>query len=64
MVLSESFHCVDAPAITGILDEPTRDSLAAFQRLSGLPMTGKLDRHTWKHLALQFPMATNLPVKA
>lgn len=64
MVLSESFHCVDAPAITGILDEPTRDSLAAFQQLSGLPMTGKLDRHTWKHLALQFPMATNLPVKA
>jgi len=63
-VLSESYHCVDAPPITGILDVPTRDSLAAFQRLSGLPMTGKLDRHTWKHLALQFPLATNLPENA
>ena len=64
VVLSENYHCVDAPPITGTLDVPTRDSLAAFKRLSGLPMTGKLDRHTWKHLALQFPLATNLSAKA
>lgn len=60
-VLAENYHCVDAPPVTGILDAPTRDALAAFQQMSGLPMTGALDRHTWKHLALQFPLATNLP---
>lgn len=62
VVLAENYHCVDAPPITGKLDGPTRDSLAAFQQLSGLPMTGNLDRHTWKHLALHFPMASNLPL--
>ena len=61
-VLSENYHCVDAPPVTGVLDGPTQDALAAFQQLSGLPITGRLDRHTWKHLALQFPMASNLPV--
>ena len=60
-VLAENYHCLSAPDITGGLDLATRDSLAAFQQLSGLPMTGNLDRHTWKHLALQFPMASNLP---
>lgn len=60
-VFSETYHCVDAPMVTGVLDVPTRDSLAAFQRLSGLPMTGNLDRRTWKHLALQFPLASNPP---
>ena len=61
-VLSENYHCVDAPPVTGVLDGPTQDALAAIQQLSGLPITGRLDRHTWKHLALQFPMASNLPV--
>ena len=61
-VLSENYHCVDAPPVTGVLDGPTQDALASFQQLSGLPITGRLDRHTWKHLALQFPMASNLPV--
>ena len=61
-VLSENYHCVDAPPVTGVLDGPTQDALSAFQQLSGLPITGRLDRHTWKHLALQFPMASNLPV--
>lgn len=61
-VLAENYHCVDAPPVTGTLDGPTRDALAAFQQLSGLPITGNLDRHTWKNLALQFPMASNLLV--
>ena len=43
-----------------ILDEPTADSLSSFQILCGLPMTGTLDKHTWKHLALHYPLATNL----
>ena len=62
VVLSENYHCLVSPPVTGVLDLATRDALAAFQQLSGLPITGNLDRHTWKHLALQFPMASNLPI--
>lgn len=61
-VLGENYHCLPAPPITGALDSATQDALEIFQSLSGIPTTGCLDRHTWKHLALQFPMASNLPV--
>ena len=57
LVLHETYKSVGHPSMSGILDEPTADSLASFQRLSGLPMTGNLDKHTWKHLALQYPLA-------
>ena len=59
-VLSEIYESVARPTLSGLLDEITADSLASFQQLSGLPMTGHLDKHTWKHLALQYPLATNL----
>ena len=61
-VLGDNYHCIPSPPITGILDAATSDALEHFQQLSGLPITGDLDRHTWKHLALQFPMASNLPI--
>lgn len=60
MVLSEAYMSIAAPSQTGILDHQTADSLASFQALIGLPMTGSLDKHTWKHLALHFPLAANL----
>lgn len=59
-VLSEVYGSISRPAITGILDDITWDSLASFQLLSGLPMSGHLDKHTWKHLALQYPLAAGL----
>lgn len=59
-VLSEVYGSIPRPVATGILDEQTADSLAAFQQLSSLPMTGELDKKTWKHLALHFPLAANL----
>lgn len=59
-VLSQIYSSITAPAMTGILDEATADALASLQQLSGLPMTGNLDKHTWKHLALQYPLAANL----
>ena len=59
-VLSEIYGSISKPEVTGILDASTEDSLAAFQSLSGLPMTGSLDKHTWKHLVLQYPLAANL----
>lgn len=59
-VLSEIYGSIASPALTGLLDEATADSLASFQRLSSLPMTGHLDKHTWKHLALQYPLAASM----
>ena len=60
IVLDQMYGSIGAPSVTGILDAATADALAAFQSLSGLPMTGNLDKHTWKHLALQYPLAANL----
>ncbi len=60
MTMSQKYNCLEAPEITGVLDLATREALSAFQQISGLPPTGNLDRHTWKHLALQFPMASVL----
>ena len=59
-VLSEVYASIPRPQSTGILDDRTANSLAFFQELSGLPMTGNLDKVTWKHLALHFPLAANL----
>ena len=60
LVLSQVYASVARPSQTGILDEATADALASFQALSGLPMTGELDKITWKQLALHFPLAANL----
>lgn len=58
-VLSEVYHSVSKPTLTGVLDEITADSISSFQMLAGLPMTGNLDRTTWTHLSQQYPMAAN-----
>lgn len=58
-VLAEEYASVGFPSHSGILDEATSDAIASFQALVGIPMTGELDKHTWKHLALQFPLAAN-----
>lgn len=60
LALSEIYSSVGTASMTGILDDATADALASFQQLSGLPMTGNLDKHTWKHLVLQYPLAANL----
>ena len=58
--LSEVYKSIDAPSQSGILDDATADAIASFQFLSGIPATGNLDKHTWKHLVLQYPLAANL----
>lgn len=57
--ISEEYGSIPAPAMTGTLDLPTAESIAAFQYLSDLPQTGQVDKITWKHLALQYPLAVN-----
>ncbi len=58
--MAELYSSIPAPAPSGLLDEATAESLMAFQALSGLPTTGHLDKHTWKQLALQYPLMANL----
>lgn len=60
MALSQLYQSVSQPSVSGILDPSTADSLASFQYLAGLPATGELDRQTWKHLALHYPLAAQL----
>ncbi len=60
-VLAETYGSIGVPSSSGILDEATADSLSSFQEINGLPMTGHLDKHTWHHLVLQYPLAANLP---
>ena len=55
--LEDAWYSIGAPSHNGILDVPTAQSLSAFQRLNNLPMTGDLDKRTWKHLALHYPTA-------
>ena len=59
LVLAEEYASITPPGRSGILDAPTAQSLAAFQALSGLPQTGTLDKRTWRHLVLHFPLAAN-----
>ena len=59
LALSEEYASITPPGRTGVLDDATAQSLAAFQELSDLPQTGNLDKQTWKHLALHFPLAAN-----
>lgn len=63
-VLSEIYSSIPAPSITGLLDDATFDSLSAFQQLSSIPMTGHLDKHTWKHLTLQYTLAAVLQINS
>lgn len=60
LVLSQVYGSIGSPTISGILDDSTADALSSFQALIGLPMSGNLDKVTWKHLALHFPLAANL----
>lgn len=60
--LSEVYSC-PPPSASGTMDDVTEDALCAFQALCGLPMSGQLDKNTWKHLSLQFSLADILQKK-
>ncbi len=54
--LSLDTPTITAPGHSGVMDVNTVQSVADFQQLSALPVTGELDRITWKHIALQFTL--------
>lgn len=59
-VLEDAYGSIGPVSHTGILDQPTAGALSAFQQLNRLPMTGNLDKRTWKHLTLHYPLAASL----
>ena len=61
--LSDTYESISQPSHTGILDSVTADSLASFQRLNRIPMTGTLDKTTWRALALHYPQAAAIRKK-
>jgi len=54
--LSRDHADILLPGFGGVLDAETAESLRGFQQLSGLPITGTLDRITWHHLVRQFTL--------
>ncbi len=60
LVMARFYGSIGIPTLSGTLDGPTYDALCSFQHLSGLPMSGHLNKITWKHLALQYPLAVDL----
>lgn len=59
LALGEIYESVTVPQVNGVFDQVTADSVASFQMMSQLPQTGIMDKVTWKHLALQYPLAVN-----
>ena len=62
--LARDYGSIPAPPLSGVLDAGTSESLLSFQRLNSLPITGELDKITWKHLVLQFELSATEPVYA
>lgn len=54
--LSHDHPMIDPPGHSGVMDEQTSFSLAAFQKLAGLPATGELDKITWKYVVSHFTL--------
>ena len=58
-VLSDRYTSITPPNHSGVLDEATVYSVQTFQEIAGLPQTGEVDKVTWKHLVLHYPLASN-----
>lgn len=55
--IAKKFGCVCSPELNGTMDELTQNSVSDFQLLCDLPMSGMLDKLTWKYLVLLYPVA-------
>ena len=55
--IADRYACVCPPNDSGTMDEMMVNSVSQLQNLNALPVTGKLDKTTWKHLVLQFAMS-------
>ena len=57
--LSEVYPPITRPPHSGYMDAQTATAVETFQRLNGLPITGNVDRKTWKHISRQFSLAVH-----
>ena len=63
-VMSEVYPGITQPNMSGTLDMPSYNSIVSFQEFSLLPVTGEVDKETWKHLALHYPTAASISARA
>ena len=54
--LSLDHTSINPPGNSGIIDVDTADAISAFQRLIALPVTGELDKITWKYIVRHFTL--------
>lgn len=54
--LSLDHSVINAPGNSGVMDVDTESAVAAFQQLAQLPVTGELDKITWKYLVRHFTL--------
>lgn len=62
IAMAKDYGSIPEPPLSGTLDSGTAESISSFQRLNGLPITGNLDKITWKNLVLQFQLNAAEPV--
>ena len=63
MALAQKYRSIKEPSFSGTLDVKTESSVSSFQKLCSLPATGSVDKITWKHLALHYPLAADLIIQ-
>ena len=55
--IAERYCCICPPELSGSMDELMVNSISEFQRINALPVSGKLDKATWKNLIMQFALS-------
>lgn len=56
-VLCQVYGNLPDVCMTGCMDAPTMTAVRRFQTVSGLPVTGQVDKGTWRYLALHYALA-------
>lgn len=56
-VLAEIHKDFPRVPVSGVLDPETAKSISCFQKVTGLPVTGEIDKSTWQQLARHYPNA-------
>lgn len=54
--LSTDHASITEPGISGIYDKETTNAVKTFQRFANLPVTGDVDKLTWKNIVYQFTL--------
>lgn len=49
-----SYDTLPLLVITGIYDDPTARSVTEFQRIHGIPQSGRVNRNTWNRLSEEY----------